>query len=271
MNPTVPPARQIAIEALADEVREILGIRKPPVDPFAIAATEGIELLPGQYGDDFSGRIEYHPDLGAFLLFHPLPQAAQYESVVRFSVAHELGHYYIPEHAKLLRAGEFHNSTPGFISDNVLEREADYFAGSLLLPGRALREKMGRRGWLDLEGILDLARACKTSATSAAVRYANFAEEACALVVSKNGSVLWAVPSQEAVAIGLRWFDPDGLPPDNPSRTAAHSPNAGRVFQGASHTGVWCRSSRSEIDLWEEAFPLGRTGLVLTLLSIKSD
>jgi hypothetical protein len=266
----VSPKRQNDVEALADQILACFQIKRGPVDPFWIASQEGIKLAPGDYGEDFSGRIEYHQSLGIFMLFHPFVETARYPSVVRFSVAHELAHYYIPEHAQLLQVGESHNSTSGFVCDNVLEREADYFAGSLLLPSKTLAERIGKRGWLNLESVLGLARDCNTSATSAAIRYASFTEEACLVVLSTNGVLRYRVPSQEAEAIGLKWPSIEKVPPTSVSERASQLPGAGQVFSGPSSTEYWFPSRGKHIELWEEAFPLGYTGSVLTLISLKA-
>ena len=54
-----------------------------------------------------------------------------------YSLAHELGHYFIEEHhAFLLKYGELvHHKLDGIIQrETLMEREADYFAACLLLP-----------------------------------------------------------------------------------------------------------------------------------------
>ena len=169
------------IEKLANTTLEAFDIKTPPVDVLDIARQEEIEvgsLSRGNYSEEFSGRIEFHSEINRFLLFHPEIETADFPSRVRFSIAHELGHYYIPEHRQRLMQGKSHDSNAGFISDDTFEREADHFASVFLLPTFALRTKIGRRGFLTLQQILDLANEWKTSATSAVLRYIKFASEA---------------------------------------------------------------------------------------------
>jgi hypothetical protein len=50
----------------------------PPVDIFHIAREEGILLAPGHYGEEFDGRIEFHPRKGKFILFYPEGKASSH-------------------------------------------------------------------------------------------------------------------------------------------------------------------------------------------------
>jgi hypothetical protein len=260
-------ARLAKVEGYAAEVLEGMRIRKVPVDPCDIAIQEGIELAPSHYGDGFFGRIEYHSGEGGFILFYPELEGCRFPQVIRFSIGHELAHYYIPEHAGLLRAGRFHNSTPGFVCENVLEREADHFAGALLIPERVLKERCGRRGWMDMKEILKLAEDCVTSATSAAIRYAKFAEESCVAILSRTSTreVICAIPSQEAQARGLWWVE--RVPAGTVTAKISAPIILPQVLSGATTSEIWFPSRTSLCELWEEAFPLGATDLTLTLLS----
>ena len=98
------------IERLASEVLTGWGGKVPPVNVESIAREEGIALAPGSYGEDFCGRIEFHGDVGKFILFHPDLALAPNSARVRFSIGHELGHYFIEHHRDLLMAGRAHNS-----------------------------------------------------------------------------------------------------------------------------------------------------------------
>lgn len=185
-----------SIEALAAEVRAAIGETSPPVDTFRIAREEGILLAPGAYGEGFDGRIEYHRSKGKFILFYPEPGTGQPLPRVHFSVGHELGHYYLPAHRALLQRGRFHNSKAGFVRDNQLEREADFFAAALLVPEGTLKDLCRRKNFLTLKDILKLARQWQASATCTAVRYAQFASEPCAVLVSEDGETRFYVPSE---------------------------------------------------------------------------
>jgi Zn-dependent peptidase ImmA (M78 family) len=58
----------------------------------------------------------------------------------RFSIAHELGHYFIEAHATQLLVNGVHYSRAGFFSADPFEQEADHFAAALLMPERPFPE-----------------------------------------------------------------------------------------------------------------------------------
>lgn len=260
------------IEQTAGEVLEAHDCRTPPVDVLGIARTEGIELAAGDYGDEFSGRIEYHADEGKFILFHPDLAFSQYPNRVRFSVGHELGHYFLEHHRELLLAGAAHNSTTDFICDEVLEREADEFAASLLIPQFALRAKMARRSFMTLAEVLKMADEWQSSATSSAIRYAKFTREACTVILSENGKILFGVTSEEAAALDFKFVARNRLVPDGvPTALVGSGKSIQNEIKGAGvGSDLWFPDRYRQTELWEESCRLGGTGRVLTMLSVSN-
>ena len=59
----------------------------------------------------------------------------------RFTLAHELGHYFIDSHRLALKKGYMqpHPSRYNKNKHQIIEREADYFASCLLMPERKFR------------------------------------------------------------------------------------------------------------------------------------
>jgi len=235
-----------------------------PIDLDKIIRSEGnIRPRPADYGDKFDGRIEYIPDKKIFILYHP----AVISPRVRFSIAHELGHFYIPEHRKLLLTGKSHNSKPGFISDKGLEREADEFASHLLVPENYLNKLICKRTFLTLKDLLELANELQVSATAMAIRYTKMTPEPCAVILSQNGQHKFYLASEEMEYNGFQWRGRKDIPWDSASAEAAKNQGSGKVFEKASDSDVWFSKRKRECEIWEEAFPLGYTGLVLTMLS----
>ena len=65
----------------------------------------------------------------------------------RFSVGHELGHYFLPGHIDaVLGNGNIHESRAGFASSDKYEMEADYFAAGLLMPQKLFTPAMRHAG-----------------------------------------------------------------------------------------------------------------------------
>jgi len=221
-----------------------------------------IRARPGDYGERFDGRIEYIRDKRIFILYHPAVTSPR----VRFSIAHELGHFYIPEHRDLLLTGKSHNSKPGFISDKKLEREADEFASYLLVPENYLKKLIWSKKFLSLKELLGLANELQVSATAMVIRYVRMTPEPCAVVLSQDGQQRFYWASEEMEYTGFQWRGRKDIPWDSASAEAAKNQGSGKVFEKTSDSGVWFSKRKREREIGEEAFPLGYTGLVLTML-----
>jgi hypothetical protein len=251
------------IESLADDVVAAFGL-SAPIELDQIAREEGVQLVEGDYGDDFHGRIEYLAEVEAFVIYHPRRLTNHYPSRVRFSISHEFGHFYIPHHREILLKGRAHYSLEGFRHKNNVERQADTFAAALLIPTRLLKERMGRRGFLSLSQIITLADDCKASAQATAFRYTRFTKEPHLALVSENGNVLYGFASEEARAWGFWRLKDFAVPEGSASSRATASMG---IVEGKTEVEIWFPERRTHAELWEEAVQLGSSARVLTLLS----
>ncbi len=103
------------------------------VNPEDIAASQGITFSIGHYGDCFDGVLECIS--GKFHIYLNTDKFGTNKERMRFSFAHELGHYYINEHRnQLIKGKSLHQSHSLLIQRNIVEKEADYFAACLLMP-----------------------------------------------------------------------------------------------------------------------------------------
>lgn len=256
MNPEV---KQIIDELHKDAVL--------PIDLDKIINEENnIRVRPANYGINFNGRIEYIPAKRLFILYHPEKITPR----VRFTIGHELGHFYIPEHRKLLLAGNAHNSMSGFISDRKLEIEADEFAANLLVPENYLRKLTLKRKFLTLKDLLDIANELQVSATAMALRYVKTTSDRCAIILSQDGIQKFYWPSEEMDYVGFKWRGRKDIPQNSATAQANQNQGSGEIFEKVFDSSDWFSNRRNEWDLWEEAFPLGYTGLVLTMLADQS-
>jgi hypothetical protein len=260
-----------AIERVANEVLAALEIRSLPVDPLSIAGQEEIALLPGDYDDCFDGRIEYlgRGASGRFVLFYARPKAGiRPEGRVRFSVAHELGHFYLPQHRAFLVSGVWHGSRAGFVSEKPLEREADRFAAALLMPRKLFFQAVRGRGSVctlnDLGRFADLT--FQTSLTSTVIRYVQLDFEPCCVVLSRGGVVLFALASDEMRGLGLGWLAKHSPVPATSVTGRLIKSGADDRADGEVDADVWFDTRRSR-SLWEETVTLGGTGMVITFLT----
>jgi hypothetical protein len=265
------------IELLAKEKLVALDMWRLPVDPFAIAREEGIELAPGRYGARFDARIKFVRSAKTFILFYKDVIHGVAEGRLRFSIGHELGHYYIPHHRVYLLGGHSHNSVTDFRSGDPREREADLFSSSLLMPHELFTNALKSRR-LSFCTLADLSRlaenAFKTSLTSTVLRYVNFDWEACSMVISEGGVVQWARPSDTMKARGMGWIEremavPSGTPTARLWERLGSESTLERM-EGRVDADLWFERPYQR-KLWEEAMPLGHTGQVLTFLCAEDD
>ncbi len=265
------------IEAEAKKHLIALDMWRLPVDPFAIAKEEGIELAPGRYGSKFDARIKFVRSANTFIIFYKMASDGLTEGRVRFSIGHELGHYYLPHHRTYLLRGHSHNSVTDFRSGNQIEMEADAFSSALLMPNELFADALKVRR-ISVCTLADLSRlaetAFKTSLTSTVRRYISLDWEPCSMVVSEAGTVKWAKHSVSMKSLGMGWIAGDMHVP-NTSATAKlwdrlrRGPTLDRM-ESEVDADIWFeRPYRRR--LWEEAMPLGYTGLVLTFLTAEEN
>lgn len=127
------------------------------------------------------------------------------EGFQRFSVAHELGHYFLPDHPEQVLQHGAHASRAGFISTDPYEREADFFAGALLLPKTLVRPIVSRLPE-GMDGLMELAKTCRTSLTSTAIAYAQTSSAAIAVILSDAGAVKFCFMSDAMKRARVGWI-----------------------------------------------------------------
>ena len=257
--------RDDEIDALADSVLSLYQLSLP-VDLAKLAEDEGVQLVEGEFGPDFHGRIEYLSDERVFAIYHPGIASEIFPGRVRFTIAHELGHYFIPEHRDVLLKSLVHDSDEDFRPGSNIEKQADRFAAALLLPSKFLKEKMGRKGFLSLVEIKAIASICCTSLQAAAFRYTQFTTEPHLAIVSEDRRILYYFASEEAQALGFAGLGNRLAPENSPTVHAASDPLKA-IKEGATNSEAWFSERYKRADLWEEASSLGYNGRVLTLLS----
>lgn len=224
-------------------------------------------MAPGNYSRKFHGRLEFHPDEGAFILFYPLPHSELSLGRVRFSICHELGHFYISEHRDLIVSGRVHNSVEPFRAvKNRIESEADLFASALLIPETALRGFIGSRKFLSLDALFQLSNLAKASMQATAFRYVMTTDEACVAVFSKGNQILRARSSRWADDMGFGGLGNKHVP-DGSAAIECLSVTPQSVIERASHTSEWFSARNYGAKLWEESARLGETDYAVTILS----
>lgn len=258
-------AEHCAKKALAE-----CGADSLPIDPFAIADRKGIVVAPTHL-EGCSGCLMKSGDVFGILYSTSLKN----EGFERFTVAHELGHYFLPGHpAALFANGETtHRSRSGFISRDSLERQADNFAASLLLPEALFLKALRAERSEGLEAIKRLASLCKSSLTATALRFAQCSDDPVAVVMSLGEQVQWCEMSQSLRNIrGLTWLKRGSLLPRDTTSARFNTTTSNIVGaqqeDGCSDLSDWFEGAPS-VEMMEDVVGLGSYERTLTVLSTR--
>ena len=243
------------------------GFDRLPVDPFAIAEAERLDVeakLPEVEG--VSGGIILITDPP--VIFYSTSIRSQ--GFQRFTVAHELGHALLDGHWEALeKEGPMHASRAGFAQGhNPVEIEADHFAAGLLMPRRLIRQVL-RAAPIGLEGVREIEDRAQCSLTAAAIRMAECADHAVAVVVSQGDVVRYAFLSEPFKRLRpRRWLRKGELLPDGLTRSFnAHPANVEDRASACAPTTLDAWFGGAELPLDEEVVGLGAYGRTLTILS----
>lgn len=245
------------------------GFTSLPVRPLVIADRKDLHVEkkpPGMKGVS-----------GALIFMEPKPlliysSEHQNPGFENFSIAHELGHYCLPDHPdQILQSGGQHFSRAGFSEGSLsIELEADHFAAGLLMPDFLVR-KLIEESEVGLEGIRELAGTAEVSLTAAAIRVAQCARFPICIIVSEGATARYAFASENFKDLGRNIFLPKGASLPDTSTTAVFNALTSNVASGRQATGEcrlrdWFDTDRNPA-LDEQVVGLGSYGLTLTVLS----
>ena len=274
-------ARQLRLERAgqcADEIVEISHGLSAPVQPLEIAQSETplLHVIGNNFRDYFDGRLEYHPSQARFLLFfntkYDAGRQGEHHPRTRFSIAHELGHYFLEDHrAYLMRGGAPHASASEYASRMQVEREADSFAACLLMPTKAIRPKVNAAE-LSLARLEEIAAVFRTSMLSTAIRSVRLSDFPCAVAGVRDAAIAWMFASEALVKGGCYPVGRGDLSAGAQQRWEAF---ASGDFNRAERNGKvddWLRTYERDdlaaIPVWEEYLPIASTETLVVLLSV---
>jgi Zn-dependent peptidase ImmA (M78 family) len=240
-----------------------------PVDPFAVAKKADIEVYEKSSKPGVSGMLLRVGDLFAIAYATHVSS----EGFRRFSVAHELGHYYLPGHVDhIIGADGVHESRAGFASGDRYEKEADQFAVGLLMP-RAPFKRVLQSAGDGLGAVERMASVCRTSLTATAIRLAELTDDAVAVVVSNPDEIEFCAMSKSFRSLGITWLK-RGTPIPKNTLTYRFNGDPARILNAerddtATDLDAWFTVHRNNVDLSEEVIGLGRYEKTLTVLTVQ--
>lgn len=149
------------IEELTHNILVQYDMLKIPVDVVKIANSIGIEVYETNLKNEISGAIKYDKDEKIFSI---LINKINSDKRKRFTIAHELGHYFL--HKNILENDELHiDILYRNIDTDLEEKDVNYFAGALLM-NRMLLENVKNK----INSISELAEIFDVSESEMTVR-----------------------------------------------------------------------------------------------------
>jgi len=198
--------RQALAGRVADDLVQRQGYQGP-IDPLKVVELERDSLRAGggDFKNGFDGKLKYFPKRQRFILLYNTKYdtgytAGPHHPRTRFSIGHELGHYFLDAHREyLMKGGTPHGSKSEFRRQNRrIEREADAFAASLLLPTHLVSRRVNQvQPTLNL--VDELSREFQTSPICTTFRVVRLSEDPCAVAGIRNGEVAWMFPSDRLI------------------------------------------------------------------------
>lgn len=259
-------ARETARQIIQDH-----GITTWPLIPEEIAANERlpIEVVQGFPANTYGAL--YKNDHGFKII---LSAGCHTEGQRRFTLCHELAHYFLDGHVDVLFDGgsDVHMSDTSHFRSNRhwYEVEADAFAAELLVPMRNARDVMTKAG-TGLAAVRAVEGTFATSLVCAGVRYANLTFDHASVILSRGKVIEWASCStsmQQHVWARARKKG-DWAPPHSMTYALARAEE--RVLLGEEGGGEgtlaeWFEGA-PDVPVSEEVVGLGPYGRVLTVLT----
>ena len=189
-------------------IAEIYGFSEPPIDPFSIIENERDLIHAGgfDFGNAFDGRIKY---VGPrFLIsyntkYNKWQHSGRFHTKILFTVAHELGHFFLPEHREYLVTSKSpHGSLTEFTANQRVEQQADAFASGLLMPGYLLRPLINHANFPPLEYIHQIRKQFQVSLTGLLVRWTQLSDFPCVTIAIKDKKIQYGWISKSLRDLG---------------------------------------------------------------------
>jgi hypothetical protein len=184
---------------------------------------------------------------------------------VRFTQAHELGHYLVHR----LKRDSFECSQSDIVHGQSggadIESEADTFAADLLMPIKHFRAATSSNA-TDFDVLSDASTKFGVSMTSTALRWIQTTQESAMLVLSRDGFIDWSVSTDRAFNNGI-FLRTKGRAVELPSGSIAADPSVAncRAGQRVALTS-WFEHAHKDAEATEMKLVCDNYGYTLSLL-----
>jgi hypothetical protein len=218
-------------------------------------------------GDAFEGMLARDPDDHAVwgIAYNGKARGERQ----RFTIAHELGHFILHRNQQQSFNCDSQSVHTGIDGLRQIEREADEFAGNLLMPGDLLREWISNQR-IDLHVLSAIAKRFQVSFEALCIRFIKFTKQRAILVYWDNGFVKYEWRSSSAVRTRAR-IRRNGDPQEPLPGTLAADTSIEQEWDGTEMSAaIWCPEEAAHMKLWEFKHSYGARDRILTLLLLES-
>jgi Zn-dependent peptidase ImmA (M78 family) len=244
-----------------------------------IADFEDVPVHYDNYEDAFDGMLLYDIEGRDFHIHINLDNGnSQCSKRGRFTLAHELGHFFLDEHRLGLKYGllEPHASFHNVNQKSLIEEEADYFASCLLMPkdkfrnySAEYRRQTGNKKF-SFDTILGLSESFQSSVLATLIRFGEIGTHEIFAVISKDNSARWFVKSADFPNWKFKFRIGDAIPQtsvageyyttENKKYTSIESLSADDWFNPPSD------DYRANRQMYEQCFYSDGYGYVISLI-----
>lgn len=210
----IPPNRKSQISNLSEFIANQFSSENKTL-LLDIAREETIPVHYDDYENAFDGILLYDLNTSLFHIHINTNRGNRAESKRgRFTLAHELGHFFIDEHRLGLKYGKLspHPSFHSFNRQSLIEEEADYFASCLLLPKNKL-ERLPLPRNFSFETLRLISNSFQVSILCSLIRFAEIGSHEIFAVISKNNIAEWFVISKDFPHWTFKFKIGNTLPP----------------------------------------------------------
>ncbi len=214
----------------------------------------------------FEGGLFQVQDQGWALLYN---RNMTSEGRIRFTQAHELGHYLIHR----LKQEQFECSQADMVhwgpQMRSIEAEADDFASNLLMPMKQFRVCTSTSG-INLDILSDASNKFGVSLTATALRWIRSTEQSAVLILSRDGFMDWAISSDKARTNGA-FYKTKGRVVELPSGSLAANEAIPSNRSGVPISlDIWFKHAHRDAVAREMKLVCENYGYTLTLLSLSN-
>lgn len=186
----------------------------------------------------------------------------------RFTIAHELGHFILHRSQQPSFNCDSQSVHTGIDGLRQIEREADEFAGNLLMPGDLLRDWISNQR-IDLHVLSAIAKRFQVSFEALCIRFIKFTKQRAILVYWDNGFVKYEWRSSSAVRTRAR-IRRNGDPQEPLPGTLAADTSIDQEWDGTEMSAaIWCPEEATHMKLWEFKHSYSARDRILTLLLLE--